>query len=250
VLDLGTGTGSLARAAAARWPGARVVGLDASASMLSVARRATESSTSGLGPGMGQLEWIVADAAAMPLADASVDVVLCAFMLHLVADRIAVLLEVGRVLRPTGILGLVTWLADETVMAPDVEFDEAVYDLRLDDPEADVEAQPPDDIASPEELRADLAACGFHDVDAQADGLVHAWTQGEYLEFKMGYDEWDLFASLSSADRGRLRERLVERWASLPEEVFTLRAPLVMATARPQAAKGDISRGRHTRQGR
>ena len=241
MLDLGTGTGSLARAAATRWPGARVVGLDASASMLSVARRATESSTSeclgpGSGPGPGTAWGSSSGSSRMPQpcpwrtprwTSSS-----AAFMLHLVPDRVAVLKEVGRVLRPTGVLGLVTWLADDTVMAPDVEFDEAVYDLGLDDPEADAEAQPPADIASPEELRADLAACGFHDVDAQADGLVHAWTQGEYLEFKMGYDEWDLFASLSAADRGRLRERLVERWGSLPEEAFTLRAPLVMATAR------------------
>jgi SAM-dependent methyltransferase len=235
VLDLGTGTGSLARAAAARWPPARVVGLDASAAMLSVAHQRVASpgaGSPGSGLGLGNLEWIVADAAAMPMADASVDVVLSAFMLHLVADRRAVLREVGRVLRPAGILGLVTWLADDALMAPDVEFDEAVYDLGLDDPEADEEARPPDDIASPEELRADLEACGYDDVDAQPDRLLHAWSREAYLDFKADYDEWDLFASLSATDRGRLRQRLAERWAPLLDEAFSLRAPLVMATAR------------------
>ena len=134
-------------------------------------------------------------------------------------------------------------------MAPDVEFDEVVYDLGLHDPAADEEARSSDDIASPAELRADLQACGFDDVDAYPDRLVHAWSREAYLDFKADYDEWDLFASLSATDRARLRERLMARWASLPEEAFTLRAPLVMAMARRQAAKGDISRGRQTRQG-
>lgn len=235
VLDVGTGTGSLARAAAARWPDARVVGLDASAAMLSVARHGTRSG--GRGPGMGRLEWLVADAAAMPLESASVDVVVCAFMLHLAVDRRAVLREVGRILRPAGTLGLVTWLADDAVMAPDAEFDEAVYDLGLDDPEAEAGPCPSQEIGSPEELRDDLVAAGFEDVDVQPDRLEHAWTREAYLDFKSGYDEWDLVDSLSSGDQERLRERLADRWAFLPDEAFRLRAPLVMAMAGRPAAR-------------
>jgi SAM-dependent methyltransferase len=258
VLDLGTGTGSLALAAARRWPSARIVGLDASAAMLSVARQRTEDDAAPAGP--GRFEWTVADAAAMPLADASVDVVLCAFMLQLASDRPTVLREVGRVLRPGGWLGIVTWLADELALAPDLEFDEAVYDLGLDDPGVDAEVPPPDDIADPATLRAEMETAGFTDVDAQPDGLEFGWTREEYLDFKASYDEWDLFESLSSGDRSRLRERLAERWAALPDEAFTLRAPLVAATARqpdegqaaghgPQAANGEASSGRQTRQG-
>ncbi len=230
VLDVGTGTGSLMRAAAARWPSARVVGLDASAAMLSVARYRVGSPAPALG--VERAEWIVADAAAMPLATASVDVVLCAFMLHLAEDRRAVLREVGRILRPAGMLGLVTWLADDAVMASDAEFDEAVYDLQLDDPEAEEDPRPPDDVGSADELRADLEAAGFDDVDVQPDMLEHAWSRDAYLDFKEGYDEWDLFDSLPMDERRRLRERLVERWALLPDEAFRLRAPIVMATAR------------------
>jgi SAM-dependent methyltransferase len=259
VLDLGTGTGSLALAAARRWRGARIVGLDASAAMLSVARDRTADGGAPDGPGC--FEWIVADAAAMPLADASVDIVLCAFMLQLASDRRAVLHEVGRVLRPGGPLGIVTWLADELALAPDLEFDEAVYDLGLEDPGVEAEAPPPDDIADVATLRAELDTAGFTAVDARPDRLEFGWSRGEYLDLKEGYDEWDLVDSLSSRDRSRLRERLVERWAALPDEAFTLRAPLVAATARrpdggsvaahrPQAANGEASRGRQTRQGR
>jgi SAM-dependent methyltransferase len=186
---------------------------------------------------MGRLEWLVADAAAMPLESASVDVVVCAFMLHLAADRRAVLREVGRILRPAGTLGLVTWLADDAVMAPDAEFDEAVYDLGLDDPEAEAGPCPSPEIGSADELRGDLEAAGFDDLDVQPDRLEHAWTRAAYLDFKLSYDEWDLFDSLSSGDRQRLRERLAERWAFLPDEAFRLRAPLVMATARRPAAR-------------
>ena len=230
VLDLGTGTGSLALAAALRWPSARVVGLDASAAMLSVARHRTADGSALSGP--GRFEWIVADATAMPLADASVDLVLCAFMLQLATDRRAVLREVGRVLRPGGWLGIVTWLADELALAPDLEFDAAVYDLGLEDPEVEPEIPSPDDIADAAILRAELEAAGFMDVDAQPDWLEFDWSRGQYLDFKEAYDEWDLFDSLSSRDRSRLRERLVERWAALPDDAFTLRAPLVAAIAR------------------
>jgi SAM-dependent methyltransferase len=230
VLDLGTGTGSLALAAALRWPSARIVGLDASGAMLSVARHRIADGAAPAGP--ERFEWVVADATAMPLADASVDVILSAFMLQLASDRLAVLHEVGRVLRPGGWLGIVTWLADEIALAPDLEFDEAVYDLGLEDPDLDAEVQPPDDIADTATLRAELEAAGFTAVDAQPDGLEFGWTREAYLDFKEDYDEWDLFDSLSSGDRSRLRERLAERWAALPDEAFTLRAQLVAATAR------------------
>jgi SAM-dependent methyltransferase len=230
VLDLGTGTGSLALAAAVRWPSARIVGLDASGAMLSVAGHRIADVPAPAGP--QRFEWIVADAAAMPLADASVDVILSAFMLQLASDRRAVLHEVGRVLRPGGWLGIVTWLADELALAPDLEFDEAIYDLGLEDPDLDAEVQPPDDIADTATLRAELEMAGFTAVDALPDRLEFSWTREAYLDFKEDYDEWDLFDSLSSGDRSRLRERLVERWAALPDEAFTLRAPLVAATAR------------------
>ena len=213
--------------------------------MLSVARWRDRA-------GAGRLEWIVADAGAMPLPEGGVDVALSAFMLQLVEDRPAALAEIHRVLRPGGLLGLVTWLADDLVMSPDAEFDEAVYDLRLEDPEAEA-AEPLADIASPEALRADLVAAAFEAIEVDVDELVFGWSRQGYLEFKEAYDEWDLFESLSVPDRTRLRERVTERWAALPDPAFTLRAPLVVAAARrgaAQAANGDVSSGRQTRQGR
>ena len=158
---------------------------------------------------------------------------LCLHAAARASDRQAVLHEVGRVLRPGGWLGLVTWLADELALAADLEFDEAVYDLGLEDPRDRGRGSATRDIAVRRDpQRRELESAGFTDVDAQPDGLELGWTRGEYLEFKEGFDEWDLFELLSSRDRARLRSALVERWAALPDEAFTLRAPLVAATAR------------------
>jgi len=102
VLDLATGTGALLRLLAGR-PGrpSRAVGIDASAAMLSRAPALPEG-------------WclINADARRIPLGDASVDVVTCAYLLHLLDEheRQAVLSEIARVLRPRGRAVLVTLL--------------------------------------------------------------------------------------------------------------------------------------------
>ncbi|MGX6447775.1 class I SAM-dependent methyltransferase [Patulibacter sp. S7RM1-6] len=87
-VDVGTGTGRHATWLAAR--GHRVIGVDASRAMLDVARsRAPE------------LEWVEADLRALPLEDASADVVVCALTLsHLATlDGIA---ELARLVRPGG----------------------------------------------------------------------------------------------------------------------------------------------------
>jgi SAM-dependent methyltransferase len=94
VLEIGCGS-----APCARWlrrEGADVVALDLSAGMLA---RAAE-----LGPATGVVVPLVqADAGALPVADASVDLACSAFGgLPFVADAGAVLREVARVLRPGG----------------------------------------------------------------------------------------------------------------------------------------------------
>lgn len=230
LLDIGAGTGSLALAAAERWPGAHIFGLDASAGMLSVARHRAAARWPGEGP--PHLKWLTADAASVPLADASVDVVISSFMLQLVPDRRTVLLEAHRVLRPGGSLGFVTWLADELVLPADVEFDEAVYDLDLDEPETDNEESHPSDYKSLAEAQADLLGAGFEDARVEADELGYAWTRQEYRAFKEEFDERELLASLADADRARLMARVDERWAELPDSAFAMSATLVSATAR------------------
>ncbi len=96
LLDIGTGTGTIARTAAAR--GASVVGIDASAGMLEVARR--------LSP---VLDLRLADASSLPFDDGAFDVVTCGLTISHVTDREKALREVLRVLRHGGNLVASAW---------------------------------------------------------------------------------------------------------------------------------------------
>ena len=126
LLDAGTGSGTLALAAARRWPRVRVTGLDISAGMLAVARAAsvaglTESERARLTLREGS----VVDPEAAGLAPASVDAVISSFVLHLVPDRGAALAGLRGVLRPGGVLAFVVW-AEDRPWAPEAAFDAAL----------------------------------------------------------------------------------------------------------------------------
>ena len=98
VLDVASGTGIVARKLAPRVH--RAVGLDPNSGMLAVARTADPS-----------VEWVAGEAGAMPLPDASFDLVLCQQGLQFFPDRAAGLAEMRRVLAPGGRLALSVWRA-------------------------------------------------------------------------------------------------------------------------------------------
>lgn len=101
VLDVATGTGKLALAAAEQVaPGGTVTGLDASSEMLARATRSAER----LGHGASRVEpsWIRGDAMAMPFADGAFDAVTIGFGLRNLPDHAGGLRELARVLAPGG----------------------------------------------------------------------------------------------------------------------------------------------------
>ncbi len=103
VLDVGCGTGVLAKhAATATGRSGRVVGLDPNPGMLAVARR-----TSGI-------EWADGAAESIPFGEATFDAVVSQFAIMFFSDRVAAIREMARVLRPSGRLAVATWapLAD------------------------------------------------------------------------------------------------------------------------------------------
>lgn len=97
VLEVGPGPGHLAARIAALAPAVRVVGVDVDAGM--VARARARATREGVADRVVVAE---GDVAALPLADACVDLVVSTFSLHHWADRVGGLDEIRRVLRPGG----------------------------------------------------------------------------------------------------------------------------------------------------
>jgi SAM-dependent methyltransferase len=104
VLDAGTGTGIGARHAVG--DGRRVIGLDAAAGMLEIARREVP-----------EAEFVEADFTSVPLDDGAVDVVLAVHALLFAPDRVATLAEWRRVTAPDGRLSLSVPGPDDAVPA-------------------------------------------------------------------------------------------------------------------------------------
>ena len=95
VLDLATGTGDVALGVATR----RVVGADFSLGMLALARRKARGSARAAA-------WVLADALALPFTRSSFAAVTVAFGVRNFADLAAGFREIGRVLRPGGVLAV------------------------------------------------------------------------------------------------------------------------------------------------
>jgi SAM-dependent methyltransferase len=100
VLDVAAGTGNVALRAAAA--GADVVASDLTPESLATGERRA-------GEAMLALEWVVADAQALPFADASFDVVTSALGAIFAPDHDAVARELLRVCRPGGTIGMVNF---------------------------------------------------------------------------------------------------------------------------------------------
>jgi len=92
LLDIGCGPGYLAAGISRSFPNLRVTGLDISPDMVSIARGNWGALV------VGDLDFIQADAAALPFPDNSVDFVVSSLSLHHWNDPVAVLREIHRVL--------------------------------------------------------------------------------------------------------------------------------------------------------
>jgi SAM-dependent methyltransferase len=223
VVDVGTGSGVLALEALARWPKARVMGVDPSAGMLEMAARRLER----LHEAAEGIVWLLAPADALPLPDGAVDLVISSFALQLVPDRSAALREAFRVLRPGGRLAFVTWLDRGEDFAPGIEFDEAVLDLGIEEPEEPAEDPRSGDFGSVRAAADETRRAGFVRVAAREETLAFDWDLATYLEFKIRYDEIALFQWLPDDEAHRLVDIAHRRLAALPPDAFHWRSPVV-----------------------
>jgi ubiquinone/menaquinone biosynthesis C-methylase UbiE len=118
VLDVGCGSGAATRTLARRVvPSGRVVGVDACASLLKVARGLADEA------GVGEsIEFKAGDCRALPFPDASFDCVMAATMLSHVPHPESALAEMVRVTRPGGRVGVFDVDGDLTLFThPDRE---------------------------------------------------------------------------------------------------------------------------------
>jgi ubiquinone/menaquinone biosynthesis C-methylase UbiE len=129
VVDVGTGTGTLAIAALRRWPEIEVVGIDASSGMTEVG--AAEADRLLEPDDRRRFETRVAFADDLPFDDGSFDAAMSSFVFQLVPNRFRALREARRVLRRGGILAYVSWLHDERAFPPDIDFDAALEEIGI-----------------------------------------------------------------------------------------------------------------------
>jgi arsenite methyltransferase len=114
VLDLGSGSGIDAFLASGLvGPEGMVYGLDMTSEMIALANSARRSA------GLENVEFISGEMEKVPLADASVDVVISNCAINLSQDKPAVFSEIVRVLRPGGRIGICDVLASDALSPGD-----------------------------------------------------------------------------------------------------------------------------------
>jgi arsenite methyltransferase len=161
VLDLGSGAGFDAfLAARAVGPTGRVIGVDMTPEMLQTARaNAAKAGRTNVEFRLGEIEHL-------PVADASVDVILSNCVINLSPEKARVFAEAFRVLRPGGRLAI----SDVVALAP------LPPEVRAD---LELHAGCVAGAATVGELQSMLAAAGFQDVrvepKAELQGAVDGW---------------------------------------------------------------------------
>jgi SAM-dependent methyltransferase len=237
VLDLGTGTGSLAIATLRQLPGARVIGVDGSSGMLAEAKRIADETLAV--EQRHRLEFRTGVADRLPFDDGIFDLVLSSFVLQLVPSRRRALREALRVIRPGGWLGYVSWRADRQRFEPDEAWERALDVVDAPDGPAEAEDARSGDIPSASAAAAQLRRVGFRSVRASETLLEQAWTRRSYLAFIERYDEIDYLESLEAHVRQRLHDAARQEMARLRPEAFVWRTPVIVAIGqRPMGPSG------------
>jgi ubiquinone/menaquinone biosynthesis C-methylase UbiE len=156
VLDLGSGAGADVLISAQRvGPTGKAIGLDMTDEMLDLAR------ANAAAAGVDNVEFVKGYIEQIPLADASVDVVISNCVINLAADKGKVLAEAARVLRPGGRFAVSDVIADPDMDAA-TRADMSAYTGCIAG--ALTEA----------EYRAALEAAGLADVEIRETHRVHA----------------------------------------------------------------------------
>jgi SAM-dependent methyltransferase len=173
---------------------------------------------------------VQADAARLPLADASADVVVLAFVLFMLPDARVAVAEAARVLRRGGWLLAATW-GTELETDADVIVREEIEGA---DPPPFPELPRSDELTdSAERLAALLEPAGFDDVATAARPLDAAFDIGSTLAMGTGFGRlgWR-YARLGAPAQEAVHTRATARLAALPKKAFIDRSEVLLTTAR------------------
>jgi SAM-dependent methyltransferase len=222
LVDIGSGTGTLALAALRRWPRTEAIGVDPARRLLEMAE--ADARRRGL---QARFTSRVGEAGSLPLADASADVAVSSFVLQLTPNRAAAVREAFRILRPGGVFAHLTWLIDEAPWEPDDVFDDALDALRIEPPERSGGGDR--SYTTPSAAADELRRAGFRSVRVETIWMQHRFTPSGYADLAEHWTEDDTFAALDEPMRRRLRAEVVRRLERLPPEALGWRRPLVRA---------------------
>jgi SAM-dependent methyltransferase len=203
-LDVGCGTGALCAAIVEQSSPASVTGVDPSPGFLETARQR-------LGD---RVDWRSGSATAIPLADASVDVVVSALVLNFVPDQHGALAEMSRVAVPGGTIAVYVWDYAEKMELMRYFWDAAIS---LDPGVAQIDEMKRFPSCRPEGLTQLFAEAGLQDIEVGAIDIDTPFASFDdyFAPFEGGQGPAPSYAmSLDPAARQRLRETLQQRIAT------------------------------------
>jgi SAM-dependent methyltransferase len=200
-LDVGCGTGALCATIVERCAPSSVAGVEPSEGFRGTAHRSL-GSRAEVHPG---------SATAIPLEDASVDVVVSGLVLNFVPDPPAALAEMLRVTRPGGTIAAYVW-----DYAGRMEFMRAFWDaaVALDPAAAAADEGIRFPLCRPEPLKALFASSGLGDIEVRAIDIRTTFVDFEdyWRPFLGGQGPAPAYAmSIDEAARARLREAVRAR---------------------------------------
>jgi ubiquinone/menaquinone biosynthesis C-methylase UbiE len=215
-LDVGCGTGALSSVILAQCAPRDLIGIEPAEGFLARARENVADP---------RARFEIGDAQALPLPEASRDVVASALVLNFVPDRAKALAEMRRVARPGGRIGFYVW----DYPGGGIELMRAFWDAAttLDPAASDFAEGKRFPFCTQRELGAMAEAAGLAAIETIAIEIPTVFRDFEdyWHPFTLGVGPAPGYcASLPDDARGRLRDRLQESLSPAPDGTIALKA--------------------------